>query len=157
MNRDFFKIHLSITLARINILTSSFFLAITLSKALHLTPKLLKSKRIFFSPYKGGPIFKNPFPEAVFWYKTFFFIFSGIFHIKYLIAPYRPTKFQNHWSLLMKEHITFLVVFLPLTVFTHKNFGKCQSGEIQNAYLNLEAQYFNYLHRTRSCSNQFSL
>ena len=103
VNRDFFKIYLSITLARINILTSSFFLAITLSKALHLTPKLLKLERIFFSPYKGGPIFKNPFPEAVFWYKTFFFIFSGIFHIKYLIAPYRPTKFQNHWSLMHKR------------------------------------------------------
>ena len=82
MNRDFFKIHLSITLARINILTSSFFLAITLSKALHLTPKLLKLERIFFSPYKGGPIFKNPFPETVFRYTTIIFLFLGIFDIE---------------------------------------------------------------------------
>ena len=111
VNLDFLKIHLSITLARINILTSSFFLAITLSKALHLTPKLLKSTRIFFSPYKGGPIFKNPFPEAVFWYKTFFFLFSGIFHIKYLIAPYRPTKFQNHWSLPYNITLIFYYKF----------------------------------------------
>ena len=48
MNLDFLKIHLSITLARINILTSSFFLALSLSKALHLTPKKLKSEKFFF-------------------------------------------------------------------------------------------------------------
>ena len=82
VNLAFLKIHLSITLARINILTSSFFLAITLSKALHLTQKLLKSKRIFFSPYKGGPIFKNPFPQAVFRCTTIFFLFLGIFDIE---------------------------------------------------------------------------
>ena len=90
MNRDFFKIHLSITLARINILTSSFFLAITLSKALHLTPILLKLERFFFSPYKGGPIFKNPFPQAVFRCTTIFFLFLGIFDIEWLIPPYGP-------------------------------------------------------------------
>ena len=101
MNRDFFKIHLSITLARINILTSSFFLAITLSKALHLTPILLKLERFFFSPYKGGPIFKNPFPQAVFRCTTIFFLFLGIFDIEWLIPPYGPTKFRNQWSLLM--------------------------------------------------------
>ena len=45
MNLDFLKIHLSITLARLNLLTSSFFLAFSLTKALHLTPKKLKSER----------------------------------------------------------------------------------------------------------------
>ena len=44
-NYDFI---LSITFAMINILTSSFFLALSLSKALHLTPKMLKSENIFF-------------------------------------------------------------------------------------------------------------
>ena len=39
---------LSITLARINILTSSFFVCISLVKTLHLTPKTLKSERNFF-------------------------------------------------------------------------------------------------------------
>ena len=34
-----------ITLARINILTSSFFCCFSLFKALHLTPKTLKSER----------------------------------------------------------------------------------------------------------------
>ena len=48
MNLDFLKIHLSITLGRINILTSSFFLGFSLSKALHLTPKMLKSEKFFF-------------------------------------------------------------------------------------------------------------
>ena len=52
MNLDFLKIHLSITLGRINIFTSSFFLGFSLSKALHLTPKMLKSE--IFLPYKGG-------------------------------------------------------------------------------------------------------
>ena len=45
VNLDFLKSNLSITLARINILTSSFFLAFSLTKALHLTPKTLKSER----------------------------------------------------------------------------------------------------------------
>ena len=48
MNLDFLKIHLSITLGRINIFTSSFFLGFSLSKALHLTPKMLKSENFFF-------------------------------------------------------------------------------------------------------------
>ena len=44
-NYDFI---LFITLARINILTSSFFLGSSLSKALRLTPKILKSEKKFF-------------------------------------------------------------------------------------------------------------
>ena len=44
-NYDFI---LPITLPRINILTSSFFLGFSLSKALHLTPKMLKSEKFFF-------------------------------------------------------------------------------------------------------------
>ena len=45
VNLDFLKIHLSITLARINILTSSFFLLFSLADTLHLTPKTLKSEK----------------------------------------------------------------------------------------------------------------
>ena len=48
MNLKNYDFILSITLVRINILTSSFFLGFSLSKALHLTPKMLKSENFFF-------------------------------------------------------------------------------------------------------------
>ena len=46
----------TITLARIKILTSSFFLAFSLTDTLHLTPKTLKSETKKIWSYKGGPI-----------------------------------------------------------------------------------------------------
>ena len=50
----------SITLARINILTSSFFLIFSLTDTLHLTPKTLKSEmKKKIDLIKGGPVFKS--------------------------------------------------------------------------------------------------
>ena len=48
MNLKNYDFILFITLPRINILTSSFFLGSSLSNALRLTPKILKSEKKFF-------------------------------------------------------------------------------------------------------------